>query len=133
MLEDVQRTVESAEEASILKQEYENMKARSVEQERLAEEAESQVQKLKRELQVLPRQQSQGPSGFTKNLLLEKDKEILSLKADQSKDKKKIIEIEDKLWHAQREQEILTVKADEGERVIKEYEESLKHDRELAD
>ena len=57
----------------------------------------------------------------------------MSLKADQSKDKKKIIEIEDKLWHAQREQEILTVKADEGERVIREYEESLKHDRELAD
>ena len=100
LLGDVQRAVESAEEASILKQEYENMKARSVEQEKLVEEAESQVQKLKRELQVLQRQQSQGPSSFTKNLLLEKDKEILSFKADQSKDKKKIIEIEDQLWHA---------------------------------
>lgn len=43
LLGDVQRTVESAEEASILKQEYENMKARSVEQEKLVEEAESQV------------------------------------------------------------------------------------------
>lgn len=82
---------------------------------------------------MLQRQQSQGPSSFTKNLLLEKDKEILSLKADQSKDKKKIIEIEDKLWHAQREQEILTTKADEGERVLREYEESLKRDRKQAD
>ena len=66
-------------------------------------------------------------------MLLEKDKEILSFKADQSKDKKKIIEIEDQLWHAQREQEILAAKADEGERVLREYEESLKRDREQAD
>jgi len=41
LISDVQRVVESAEEASILEQEYEGLKARYAEQETLAQEAEN--------------------------------------------------------------------------------------------
>ena len=50
LLGDLQRIFESAEEASILKQEYEGMKTRCAEQDTQVQEAEAQTQKLKREL-----------------------------------------------------------------------------------
>jgi hypothetical protein len=51
-------------------------------------------------------------------MLVQKDTEILELKGSIQKDRQTIIDLEDKIWHVQKEIEILLLKASDHQKQL---------------
>lgn len=103
MVESLHEVVIKHEESKLVDEEYHALQQSYTAQTARVKALEAEKEQLSKQVKEKDRQLNATPSNFTKNLLVQKDQEILQLKADLDQLKDECQSREEQVWQLQRE------------------------------